>query len=95
MNKFNLNKPITHPAGFPFKNEDGSEFLIKDAILNGLSSNDQNATAQQKTKRYELALKVVAFSGECELSSSDITEINKSIEKMPPFIYGFVSKFLG
>ena len=95
--KFNLTNSVLQPNGESFKNPDnGNDFTVKDAIINGLGSLEQNLKPEQKIKRYEIAIKVVAMTNECDLSSDEIVEIKKSMENSAPtFVYGFVSKFLG
>lgn len=93
--KIKLDQEVVHPNGKPITYPDGSTMKVKDVVMSGLSFFEERMSSQTKTKRYQIALKVVS-GDEVDLTTDEIVEIKKSIEQTTaPFVYGFVSTFLG
>lgn len=77
--KINIDAPITNLDGTQLK--EGDKLLtLKDFITTSLLAESKEQTADDKIKRFSLAVKV--FNGEKELSPEDVVLIKERIGEM-------------
>lgn len=85
--KINLTTVITDIKGAAIKNGD-DDFLLSDVCINALLTPDQSEEADEKVKRYKLALRC-SNGADPDFSAEEIVLIKKLIAKnYPPLVVG-------
>jgi hypothetical protein len=87
--KIKINTPIKDLKGRVQKNQDGDDFLAKEAIGTALALDTKETDPAEKYRRYVITKKILDSNGEVELKAEEVAAIKKAVgDFYLPFVQG-------